>query len=136
MKKLIAPYCFLLLLALSTGCGTQKEFTLDATEYENYPDTRKKFVERPMGAGKCFQKAYWEGEAYWFEILCPNDLDSKLISDIQDALTIRGYSIDQRELDRNKLGDSTKEAIKDYQNKYGHPTILDPTLIYNLMQVN
>jgi hypothetical protein len=69
--------------------------------------------------GKCYQRTLLNDTAVWTEVLCPKEITKKITREIHSNLKRLGYTIDPTEVSKIKIGDSTKEALIDFQKQNG-----------------
>jgi len=131
MKKLIT----LLLPLVCFACHTPNNFHASNTN-----TTEQVFMEGNAGLpGKCYTKLKVQNELRYTEVICAGRITKKLIAQIQTDLVKLNYTIDENEMTKSELGETTKAGIKDFQIKndmaYG---ALDWATVnrLNLKQVN
>ncbi len=67
--------------------------------------------------GKCYQKMMLNGQTMWTEVLCGHEITKNLVKQLQSGLVSLGFQINNEELTKSKMGESTKSALKQFQQK-------------------
>jgi len=65
--------------------------------------------------GKCYQKMMLNNETVWTETLCQNQITKELVTKIQIDLVRLNYKLEEQEIAKGQFGNTTKQAIKDFQ---------------------
>lgn len=71
------------------------------------------------------------GRSGWVEVLCEKNINGAIISKVNQQLIDLGYLSENLIVDKQKVGQETKDAIRKYQEYYGIPiggTLNIPTL--------
>ena len=97
------------------ACGS----TNNTQNLKNAYTTEQTFiVDQTRGLpGQCYQKMTLNNEIFWTEVLCGSQITKTLVKQIQTDLLRLNYKIDSGEISMTQLGNTTKQAIKEFQLK-------------------
>jgi len=109
MEKVLLLMVSLVFLA----CNTTKK------NFHDPNSTKQVFISNQANGlpGKCYQKMKLQTELVFAEVLCQSEINKRLIEQVQVELMRLNYRINESELSKTQLGETSKQAIKDFQIK-------------------